>query len=116
MGRHDALQSPRGLRAESAQLHRQPVEARIRALVMRDVRQVMAFLEQRLAQDERAAPGWARDVRRFLAVLQRSSTRSDFPVPLELWQGQSADEAKALGQRLIGEFGALLRVWPDLID
>jgi hypothetical protein len=101
---------------EIGSLPRQDFDELIRAFIMREVWQVMAFFEQRLAQDEPSAPGWARDVKRFLSLLQRSSRRPDFPVPLELWQGRPVDEAKALSQRLLGEFGALLRVWPDLIE
>jgi hypothetical protein len=59
---------------------------------------------------------WGRDVRQVLAHLQDSLPSRQYVVPSDLRKVVGDDEARKLFQRLVGRFGQLLRCWPDLVE
>lgn len=63
----------------------------------------------------RGKPGyWARDVAKYIDVLK--GVISARPVPDDLMDGRSIEDARLMSQRLVSRFGQLLTWWPDMID
>jgi amino acid adenylation domain-containing protein len=82
------------------------------------VRTAASQLINRLAEvlDSRngAPEFWARDVRRFIGLVQESMRRPEYAIPLDLQYGRESQLALSLTQRLVQQFGALLFYWPDI--
>src|SRR5262249_54648003 len=73
---------------------------------------------QRLADRLREFGGhpeaWARDVELFVRTARDAMTKPEFGVPIDLIATTSLERARALAPRIVGRFGELLRVWPEL--
>jgi hypothetical protein len=59
---------------------------------------------------------WARDVQRVLGICRAALIDPNFAVPWDLYQTFGADPARERTQRLVGEFGQLLQMWPVLVE
>jgi len=75
----------------------------------------LAQLESRLTGTS-AAPGWVRDVERYLETFQESLAREDCAVPLDLRYGHDLDEARELSRQALLGFGRVLSWWPELVQ
>jgi hypothetical protein len=72
-------------------------------------------LESRLVRERFAPKFWADDVQRYAALLRQSQSHGDYPVPLDLVRGRSVGEARLLARELVGRFGELLYLWPQIV-
>jgi hypothetical protein len=70
-------------------------------------------LQDRIALADPASP-WARDARAYREALLATFRATDLALPDGFRANRSPEEARALVQRLIGRFGALLDAWPEL--
>jgi hypothetical protein len=99
---------------------------RIGALSMRDYRDEvgamcaafvaawLARLEQQLGDHPRAAASWRRDVEAQIDGMVRVVARSEFPVSTDTWPDAEPRARSENDQRLLREFGGLLRRWPEI--
>jgi hypothetical protein len=71
-------------------------------------------LEDSLAVYPGAPASWTDDVQRCIDESNECLRRQDDVAPADLVAGRSADEARALMQRLLVGFGELLEYWPDI--
>lgn len=76
----------------------------------------IALADARLRECGESPAFWAKDVRRYLDLLCRALVREDYVVPLELVQGRGVEEGRRLSQRLVGNFGRLLTLWPEILE
>ena len=88
----------------------------VRLQAWRSSRAHIALAEARLRECGESPAFWAKDVRRYLDLLCPALVREDYVVPLELVQGRSVEEARRLSQRLVGQFGQLLTLWPEMLE
>lgn len=72
-------------------------------------------LEYVLKEHGRAPAFWVRDCERMKKALRQSLLDKTRLIPHDLRPGRSLEEAGALFQRLLLQFGRLLRVWPDMV-
>lgn len=74
------------------------------------------YLNECLEQAEEAPAFWRADVEHLVAQLTGALEEETGDIPLDLQTGRSPDDARALMQRLIGEYGALLQAWPAIVQ
>ncbi len=73
------------------------------------------YLSRQLEEAEEDAPDfWRRDVAVLIAQMREALASADFDVPQDLRETRPAAETRALMQRLIREYAALLQAWPDI--
>ncbi len=84
---------------------------RKRLQVERDV----SILEHRLKADIGSAM-CRRDISAFIDALKKSLSRPAAAIPAELVYGRDVTDAVQVTRRLLGLYGRLLCVWPDLIN
>jgi len=90
-------------------------EARVRTLQQFRSFAFVTVLQGQL-QTYGASPGfWADDVRRMIQLMSKASTAEDHFVPRDLRHGRDVDQARRLGQELVGKFGQLLEAWPTIV-
>jgi acyl carrier protein len=87
-----------------------------RVAVCHHICDLIAELEEGLMQNSSAPDFWVKDVRQYLSTLNENLMRPEIAVPLDLRYGHTIDEAFALMQRLIREYGRLLIHWPSIIQ
>jgi hypothetical protein len=63
-----------------------------------------------------APPSWTRDIRAYLEVQQRAITTEDYYAPWDLREGRSTEEALALSQLVLRNYGRLLASWSHLVE
>jgi len=73
-------------------------------------------LEARLTHEPEAPEYWARDVEAYLDYTRAQLREEDFDVPHDLRSRFEPPAARALMQRLICRYGALLQAWPELFS
>ena len=83
---------------------------------VRLTRGFVALAEAALDAHEGEPAFWADDVRRYLDLLAQALMRPDYLTPLDLLDGRSPEQARALSRELVRQFGALLCWWPDMVD
>ncbi len=83
---------------------------------VRATRGFAAAAEAALDAHESEPAFWADDVRRYLDLLAQALTRPDYLTPLDLLDGRSPEDARALSRELVRQFGELLCWWPDMVD
>ncbi len=88
----------------------------VRLRLWRTNGEFIALLEGRLQMKGEAPDFWARDVKKYLAILRESQMREDYGVPLDLTAGRDVSEARQLAQRLVYKFGQLLFTWTDIVE
>ena len=76
----------------------------------------LASLEARLKGSSAVAPGWRRDVERYLETFQESLEREDVAVPLDLRYGHELAEARELSRQALLGFGRVLSWWPEMVQ
>ncbi|HET58016.1 MAG TPA: hypothetical protein ENN35_06195 [Deltaproteobacteria bacterium] len=72
----------------------------------------IGYLEQSLAFYHEHPRFWADDIKKYIHSLEHFALHGQVTVPRDLLPGRTPEEARALGQKLIGRFGELLRWWP----
>lgn len=96
-----------------------PVAALLEVVEVETRRQKQRYAEHLRALLERHGgqpPWWAADVRRHLALLERSLPTPELYVPLELRERFSLARARAWVRTIVERYGRLLQAWPDLVS
>jgi FkbH-like protein len=94
----------------------QAFEASARDHVEHYVKAHLAQLEARLTATSASAPGWGRDVQRYLEVSREALEREDYAVPLDLQYGHDVAEARELSRQALLGFGRVLSWWPEMVQ
>ncbi len=76
----------------------------------------LRYLSEQLEEADDAPDYWRADVEHLIAQLTGALRRRPPIFPLDLQSGRTPDEARALMQRLIGGYGALLQAWPAMVQ
>jgi hypothetical protein len=87
----------------------------LREFVLRHEGDKIAFLEECLAE-ESAPDYWRRDVEDYIEQTRLALTQPDFDIPFDMRDKWSVPDARNLIQRLVLEYGRLLRAWPALFE
>jgi len=75
----------------------------------------IAFMETCL-EEERDAPNyWRRDIEDYIDQTRRALEDGDFDIPFDMRGKWAAGEARGLIQRMVFEYGRLLRSWPGMV-
>ena len=88
----------------------------LRGFVLQHEGDKIGFMEQCLAEESDAPDFWRRDVEEYIEQTRLALVEPDFVVPFDMRGKWSAEEARRLMQRLVLEYGRLLRAWPALFE
>lgn len=111
-----------GLRAlgdhlvELASMRASDFRETVRDQVWKNTNSFIAMMEQRLQASDGLPRFWATDVNKFIERLSEAVRKPDYCVPLDLLHGRSHEEVRELAQRLVLNFGQLLRWWPAIVE
>jgi hypothetical protein len=86
----------------------------VRKVIWIQVGNFVESLTQEMDRYGDSAPEWARDAETTVKSLLGSLAKEGFEVPMNLREGRSLEEARALSQRLVRRYGRLLRGWEGL--
>jgi hypothetical protein len=89
-------------------------EELVRLVLWNQTSRKIVLLENQLRAAQGQPAYWAEDVRRLLALWQKTLPEREYVVPIDL-VGTFGDDAFACLQRLVRRFGRLLQVWPDMV-
>ena len=88
----------------------------LRWFVLQHESEKIAYLEHCLAEESDAPGFWRRDVEDYIDQTRLALSDPDFDIPFDMREKWPAPEARALIQRLILDYGRLLRAWPAMVD
>jgi hypothetical protein len=118
-GRTDGTQRLRILGRNLTQLGALPqseFDEFIRVQLWRQASRTLGAFSEFLRAYRQSPDFWAKDIRQYATTLREAMMRDDYSAPRDLRRGRSADEARAMTQRLVGQFGALLAAWPEIVS
>jgi hypothetical protein len=84
--------------------------------LQRNGHSLISYLEDRLKITDASPAFWANDVKRCIQNIYQSLSRTETSIPLNLLHTRSVNEAREMTQRLVLNFGQLLRHWPQMIE
>jgi hypothetical protein len=88
----------------------------LRWFVLQHESDKIAYMETCL-DEERAAPEyWRRDVEDYIEQTRHALAQPDCDIPFDMRENWSAAQARALIQKLVHDYGRLLRAWPALFQ
>jgi hypothetical protein len=76
----------------------------------------IAFMETCLEEEREAPIFWRRDIEDYIEQTRRALTEPDFDIPYDMREKWAAKDARVLIQRMVREYGRLLRAWPVLVE
>ncbi len=88
----------------------------VRAFALHHESDKIGFLEECLAEESGAPDFWRRDIEDYIEQTRLALAEPDFDIPFDMREKWSAPDARLLIQRLILEYGRLLRAWPALVE
>ena len=88
----------------------------LRWFVLQHESDKIGFMEHCLAEERDAPAFWRRDVEDYIEQTRLALAAPDFDIPFDMREKWSAPEARLLIQRLVLEYGRLLRAWPALVQ
>jgi hypothetical protein len=88
----------------------------LRWFVLQHESDKIGFMEECLAEERDAPEFWGRDVEEYIEQTRRALIEPDFDIPFDMRGKWPALDARLLIQRLVFEYGRLLRAWPALVD
>lgn len=88
----------------------------LRWFVLQHESDKIAFMETCLAEESAAPQFWRQDVEDYIEQTRLALVEPDFDVPFDMRGKWAAAEARELVQRLVLEYGRLLRAWPALVE
>jgi hypothetical protein len=99
----------------AAQPARDFIEA-LRLTVQQMEADKLAYLEDRLREEEDAPDYWRRDLEKFILHTREALTYEDFDIPFDLKTQRSDEENRRFMQALLVSYGALLEDWPAMVQ
>jgi len=91
-------------------------EELVRPAFWRQAIQWTQSMERRLKSANATPHYWARDVKQAIRQVDTGLREREFILPTDVIQHHTLEEAMALTQKLLGQFGSLLTLWPDLVE
>ena len=88
----------------------------LRWFVLQHESDKIGYLEECLKEERDAPYFWRRDIEDYIEQTRLALMEPDFDIPFDMREKWSASEARLLIQRLIHEYGRLLRAWPALME
>ena len=88
----------------------------LRWFVLQHESDKIAFMEYCLTEESDAPDFWRRDVEDYIEQTRLALTEPAFDIPFDMREKWSVPDARALIQRLVLEYGRLLRAWPALVE
>jgi len=76
----------------------------------------IGYLEACLTEERDAPDFWRGDVEDYIEQTRHALAEPDFDIPFDMRDKWTGSEARALIQKLILEYGRLLRAWPALFE
>jgi len=105
----------RNVSAYAAQPARDFLEA-LRLTVQQMEADKLAYLEDRLREEEDAPDYWRSDLEKFILHTREAMTYGDFDIPFDLKTQRSDEENRRFMQALLMSYGALLEDWPAMVQ
>ena len=87
----------------------------LRGFVLQHESDKIAYAELCLSEERDAPNYWRRDVEEYIEQTRRALAEPDFDIPFDMREKWSPENARALIQRLVLEYGRLLQAWPALV-
>ncbi len=87
----------------------------LRGFVLQHESDKIAYAELCLSDECDAPNDWRRDVEEYIEQTRRALAEPDFDIPFDMREKWSPENARALIQRLVLEYGRLLEAWPALV-
>ena len=88
----------------------------LRSFVLQHESDKIAYMEHCLEEESDAPDFWRRDVEDYIEQTRAALGEPDFDIPFDMREKWSVPDARALIQRLVFEYGRLLRAWPALVE
>jgi len=76
----------------------------------------IGFMEECLKEEETSPDFWRQDVEDYIEQTRLALMQPDYDIPFDMRGKWTVPEARALIQRLVFEYGRLLRAWPALVE
>ena len=87
----------------------------LRSFVLQHESEKIAFMETCLEEESEAPGFWRKDVEDYIEQTRMALAGPDFDIPFEMRGKWPPPEARTLIQRMVYEYGRLLRAWPALV-
>jgi hypothetical protein len=88
----------------------------IRAFVLQHESEKIGFMEYCLAEETEAPDFWREDVEAYIEQTRQALAEPDFDIPFDMRDKWPGAEGRGMMQRLVSEYGRLLRAWPALFN
>jgi hypothetical protein len=100
---------------EYASAERVDFEEYVRMRFWKVVSSQLESLGSALTRNKAQPTYWAEDCEHYLEAYERWVAKAPVLLPYDLCEGRSTEEARALPQQLVRQFGELLVHWPDIL-
>jgi hypothetical protein len=84
-------------------------------LVLDESAQLIKHFQRTLEERNYSPAFWAKDVEKYMAIMEQHFRRPESAAPLDLMYDRTADEGLSLAQSLVHQFGQLLYWWPEML-
>ncbi len=88
----------------------------LRWFVLQHESDKIGFMENCLAEEHDAPAFWRRDVEAYIEQTRHALAEPDCDIPFDMRERWSASEARGLMQKMMYDYGRLLRAWPALVE